>query len=106
MSIQVANVNQSGATVGQVGQLVNLKPMLPPPTLAQQMRPNDNADSQAHLVIFNETGCLLTLFLPESKQSKTVPSGRWWELPVPPHETAVNYLVLAVAANPLFNSLL
>jgi hypothetical protein len=105
MSVQVANVNLNAATVGTVGTLVSFAQLLPPPTLAQQMRPQDHADKVAHLLIFNETGCLLTIALPESRQTKTLPAGRWLNLPVPPHEVAVTYLVTAVATG-VFSSLL
>ncbi len=105
MSIQVANINLSAATVGQVGQVVSFKNMLPPPTIHQQMRPQDHAETVAHLLIFNETGCLLTLSMPESRQTKTVPAGRWVVMPIPPHETEVDYLVVGVATG-LFSNLL
>lgn len=105
MSVQVANINLSAAVAGNAGQVVSLGTLLPPPTIQQQMRPQDNKNL-ATLLLFNESGCLLQIVLPESRQTKTLPAGRWLELQIPPHETAVNYLVLGVAGGAPFSNLL
>lgn len=105
MSIQVANVSLASALVGQTGELVSFGNLLPPPTIAQQMRPSA-AEDVPHLVIFNESGCLLKISMPESAQSKTLPAGRWLDIPIPPHESAVNYQVDAIATGGAFSNLL
>lgn len=105
MSIQVANIDFSSAVVGQTGRIVNLQQLLPPPTISQQMRPQDNT-AVAHLSIFNESGALLTILLPDTLQTKTLPAGRWLILPIPPNETEVDYQIVALAQGAPFHNLL
>ena len=105
MSVQVANIDFSSAVVGQTGRIVNLSQLLPPPTIAQQMRPQDNTQV-AHLSMFNESGALLTILLPDTLQTKTLPAGRWLILPIPPNETEVDYQIVALAAGAPFHNLL
>lgn len=103
MSIQVANIDLSAAVVGTVGA-IPLGQSMPPPTIAQQMQPQ--AMIVAQLVVFNESGCGLTLTFPVSRETLTCPAGGWRQIAVPPNEISLQYQVTYVLPNAPVSQLL
>lgn len=96
MSTQVAAINLGGAAVGTAGS-IPLGQVTPPPTLSQQMRPNDYTGST--LFIWNESGAGLTCLWPNSRETFTLPAGQWRPLKIPPDEEQLHYLVTYVIPN-------
>lgn len=98
MSIQVANIDLSAATVGTAGS-IPIGQATPPPTIAQQMRPMQNQEGGPSLFVWNESGCGLTCLWPDSRETFTLPAGQWRLLHIPPAETQLNYLVSYIIPN-------
>jgi hypothetical protein len=97
MSTQIANISLVGAVVGVTTGTIPLGRSIPPPTIAQQMRPQQTAGST--LFVWNESGCGLSCLFPLSGESFTLPAGQWRQLQVPPGEESLLYVVSYILPN-------
>lgn len=95
MSIQIANIDLSGAVVGTAGKITI--PSMPPTPIAAQMAPQ--RWSGATLLVYNESGCGLTVTFPISNETITIAAGHWKQLHVPPDEVELDYIVIYVLPN-------
>lgn len=103
MSVQVANISLASAVIGTTGT-IPLSQVTPPPTIAQQMRPQ--AERGPNLFVWNESGCGLTCLFPLTRATFTIPAGGWRQVAVPPGEESLSYVVTYVIPNAPVSSLL
>src|SRR5690242_18693922 len=105
MSVQVANINLAAATVGAAFS-IPIGQSAPPPTIQQQMRPQDYEDRGSLLYVMNESGCVFTCLWEASGQTFTLTAGAWRPLPVPAGETQLLLMISYIIPGAQISALL
>ena len=103
MPIRVATIDLSAAVVGNTFP-INIGQATPPPTLAQQMKPNI-AGHNTVLKIHNESGVGFGCAWPVNNQSFSLPAGQWPTIYPPPNEQVLSITVVYVLPNAPVNIL-